>query len=115
MSLKISVADVIGETICISVKDSEKLYNAMGEGLLSNDLLEVSFAGIDLIITAFLHEAVGQLLEKFSKMDIQRRIRFTNLEPDDERDIQLVITHAVDRYSNRGAYDSVMREAHEYA
>jgi len=115
MSLKISVADIIGETICISVKDGEKLYNAICDGLSSNDFLEVSFAGIDLIITAFLHEAVGQLLEKFSKMDIQQRIRFTNLEPDDEKTIQLVITHAVDYYNNQGAYDSVMREAHEYA
>jgi len=113
MSLKISVADVIGETICISVEDGEKLYSVICDGLFSTDFLEVSFAGIGLIVAAFLHAAVGQLLEKFSKRDIQRRIRFTNLEPDDEKTIQLVIAHAVDYYNNRGAYDSVMREADE--
>jgi len=96
----IRVSNVIGSSICVAVEDGQKLFDVLCQAIRENDLLELSFEGIDLIIPAFLNVAIGQLYGTFSEETISNVLFYTYLEDDDQALLELVIANAL-RYYNR--------------
>ena len=61
MRKTIRVSDIIGSPICVSTEDGQKLFDVICQAISDNVQLEVSFEGIELIISAFLNVAIGQI------------------------------------------------------
>ena len=114
MKKTIRVSAVIGSKICIAVEDGQKLFDILHQAISDNDQLEVSFEGIELIISAFLNTAIGQLYGVFSEETVTTMISYTHLEEDDEELLRLVIANALRYYSNREGYDNAVREDLDY-
>ncbi len=93
--MKISVLDVIGKSIGISTDDGKKLNNVIVKEIRDGNSVEVSFEGIDMIISHFLNEGVGKLYKIFHKKDwdmLDKGVSFSGLSSDDK---ELLLTKVI--------------------
>lgn len=85
MSLTITqvvIRDVIGCPVAISTEKAQRVYRLLEEKIGRGEVVELSFEGIESVITAFLNTAVGQLYGKFPAQELQRQLRVTHASPD---------------------------------
>lgn len=100
--MKIKVFDVIGTPITMSSEDGKKLFDVLYTNLKAGNTIELSFEGIEVIISHVLNESIGKLYEKFKDWDIlDKAISYTEIESDDyELIIDTVIPTAKNHYSD---------------
>lgn len=77
----INVRSVINSPFCIDAADGQKIYELLHKALSEKNRVTLSFKGIDLLITAFLNTAVGQLFRDFSEEEINTYLNKTDLNP----------------------------------
>jgi len=111
----IRVSQVIGSSICVAIEDGQKVFDILHQAISESTQLNVSFEGIELIISAFLNTAIGQLYGEFSEKEIEDTIFYLFLEKDDQELLQIVVDNAKRYYRNQKEYDSAMQEVLEYA
>lgn len=82
--IKINVKDIINNTIAMSTEDGKKLFEVLYENLKQSKKIELSFEGIDMLISHFLNESIGKLYEKFDNWDIlDKSIEYQEIDGDD--------------------------------
>jgi hypothetical protein len=93
MSVRIEVLTLIGSPFCVASEDGARLYEAIYAQLRQDELVEVSFAGVRRLTTAFLNAAIGQAYNEFSEDHIRNHLRVSDL---DEKGLSL-LKQVVDR------------------
>jgi hypothetical protein len=84
--MKIEIKDIIEKNIAISTDDGEKVFTKMKKLLENKEKsIEVSFSGIDMLISHFLNESIGKLYitfpnERWKEID---SINYTDIDEDD--------------------------------
>jgi len=82
--IKINVKEVIGNTIAMSTEDGKKLFEILFENIRNSNKIELSFDGIDILISHFLNEGIGKLYEKFDNWEIlDKVIEYKEIDEDD--------------------------------
>ncbi len=82
----IRVYDVIGKSIAISTEDGKKVFEAIKNKIENGESdIIISFEGINMLISHFLNESIGELYSYFgsSKWDILDRIKYIDIDEDD--------------------------------
>ncbi|MBP3301973.1 MAG: STAS-like domain-containing protein [Opitutales bacterium] len=98
--LKISICDTIEGFHCVDGDDAEKIYAILDEALAAGTRVELSFAQLQLVVTAFLNTAIGKLCAKYPAEKIRSEILFTDTTQTDRALIERVIENAVKFYAN---------------
>ena len=84
--MKIEIKNIIKKNIAISTDDGEKIFTKIKK-LLENqeNSIEVSFLGIDMLISHFLNESIGKLYITFPNTKWQEidSINYTDIDEDD--------------------------------
>ncbi len=84
--MKIEIKDIIKKNIAISTDDGEKVFKEIKK-LLDNkeETIEVSFSGIDMLISHFLNESIGKLYLAFPKSRWEEidNIQYRDIDEDD--------------------------------
>jgi len=84
--MRIEIKNIIKKNIAISTDDGEKVFKEIKK-LLDNKegFIEVSFNGIDMLISHFLNESIGKLYVTFSKSRWEEidSISFIDIDEDD--------------------------------
>lgn len=84
--MKIEIKNIIEKNIAISTDDGEKVFTNIKELLEHKEKsIEVSFSGIDMLISHFLNESIGKLYLTFpnARWDEIDNINYTNIDEDD--------------------------------
>lgn len=82
--MKIKVLDIIGKPIAIATEDGETLFGVIKANLQKGEKVEVSFKGIQMLISHFLNESIGKLYKTFDNWDIlDKAVTFVDMEEDD--------------------------------
>lgn len=82
--IKINVNDVIKNTIAMSTDDGKVLFEEIYKNLKNAKKIELSFVGIDMLISHFLNESIGKQYEKFSNWDVlDNAITYKDIDEDD--------------------------------
>lgn len=81
----IKVKDVIGKQIAISSDDAKKLKDVIIDALDSKENIEISFEGIDMLISHFFNVSIGELYTKYEEKqwNILDNIQYTGISDDD--------------------------------
>lgn len=81
----IKVIDVIEKPIAVSSDDAQKLKDAIINALDNKETIEISFEGIDMLISHFLNVSIGELYTKYTKNEwnILDNIIYKNISDDD--------------------------------
>lgn len=82
--IRLNVKDIIGNTIAMSTDDGKKLFAELYKNIKDSQKIELSFEGIDMLISHFLNESIGKLYEKFGNWDIlDQAINYKGIDADD--------------------------------
>ena len=116
----ISVKNIVGSHICVSVDDGHKVYNYINKLLKtqnahaieqirngvfdhSKDMvleIDVDFEGATALTAAFVNAAIGQLYDKPTLKFTVKHIKYIGLEDSDKTLIERVIANAKRYYDN---------------
>jgi len=82
----VKIHDIIDKNIAISTEDGKKVFEILKNEIeRSESDIVVSFKGIDMLISHFLNESIGELYSYFStsKWDILDNIKYIDIDEDD--------------------------------
>ena len=109
--MTIRVLDIIGKKIGISTEDGQKLNRAIIQHIQDGESVEVSFEGIDIVISHFLNEGIGKLYKTFPKTEwnkLNHRLTYTGLSGgDEELLVKKVIPISQSHFENENANTTI--------
>ena len=91
--VKISVVEVVGDSICVTDGDGKKVYDVIFCVLSNEKEIMISFDGVTDLTSAFLNNAIGQLYGKFKKDYIKSKLRVSDMSKSD----MVLLKRIVDR------------------
>ncbi len=99
-NIKIYVANITGNNICAESEDGQKVYENIKKALEENKKISISFKNIEIITSAFLNTAIGQLLRDFSREELKEKVSFEDIDNGDKSLLKRVIDTAELYYKN---------------
>lgn len=92
--ITLSVFNLVGSSFCVEAKDGETLFTAISKALQQELQVEISFQNVEMLTSAFLNTAIGQLYRDFSEESIRALVKVTNIEDADKALLRRVIETA---------------------
>lgn len=75
------VFDVVAGPRCVDTADGQRVHDKIAPLLQKDTKVVLSFAGITMVITAFLNAAVGQLYGEFPEEKVDKLVEVRDLLP----------------------------------
>jgi hypothetical protein len=76
--MKVPVNKIVGD-VCMTYTDGERLHREFREAFDRGDTVELDFDKTRIFVTAFFNAAIASLLEKYSRDELERRLKIVNL------------------------------------
>lgn len=92
--IMINVFNTVGNSFCVEADDGQKVYELIKKALSENKKIKISFQNIEMITSAFLNTAVGQLYRDFNEDLIKRSLSVDQISNDDKVLLKRVTTTA---------------------
>lgn len=110
--MQYKMREVIGE-YCITLEDGQKVYELIHPQLIDGLSVELDFTRVKVFASPFFNFGIGQLLEDLQVDELNRLLKFTNLNAVGTSVLQRVIQNAKRYYSDEhfhNAVDEVLAE-----
>jgi hypothetical protein len=91
--VKISVVEVVGDSICVTDGDGKKVYDVIFSALSNDKEIIISFDGVTDLTPTFLNNAIGRLYGKFKKDYIKSKLGVSDMSKND----MVLLKRIVDR------------------
>lgn len=72
--VKINIVNAIGDSFCVEAEDGQKVFDLISKALKDDRKVCLSFVNVEMLTTAFLNTAVGQLYRDFSEEFIKEKL-----------------------------------------
>ncbi len=113
-TITVRLYDIAGNSFCVAADDGEKVYRLIREALLQGKKVEISLKNVEMVTTAFLNSAVGQLYNKEFEYDFLRdSLTLADIEDDDILSLKRVIETAKLYYSDPDRLSETIRKVME--
>ena len=108
--IAVRVFDIIGGPLCVSASDGQRLHDKIAPLLEAGTPVVLSFERVDILISAFLNAAVGQLYGKLSEDHIRELLTVRELAADDLDMLSRVVENAKLYFSRPEEFDRAWEE-----
>ena len=112
--IKINIYNEVGGSAAVSDTDGQKVFEKINKALKAGNSVLLDFVKIDMVISAFLNTAVGQLYkENYSVEFLRSNVKTTNMKKDDWDILATVLKRAKEYYQNpeyREKLDEALKE-----
>ena len=99
--IKINIYNEVGGSAAVSDTDGQKVFEKINKALKAGNSVLLDFVNIDMVISAFLNTAVGQLYkEDYSVEFLRSNVKTTNMKKDDWDILATVLKRAKEYYQN---------------
>ena len=109
--MKIKLADSIGVT-CSSIDDGGEFFNKVYPELKEKRSVEGDFQGVKSILTPFLHNSIGKLLNYFAKETVMEKLVFCNISQEQLKQVNNYINR-IDQDQLQSSSRDSLRELFE--
>ncbi len=75
----INIVNTVGGTFCVEAEDGQKVFDLVKKVLLEKRRVTLSFLNVEMLTTAFLNTAIGQLYRDFSEEVIRECVNVEDL------------------------------------
>lgn len=106
--INISAKNLVG-ALCVSADDGQRLHDNIAKFLRDDKPVNVSFDGVETLISAFLNAAIGQLYGEFPEPVLRERLAVSGMEPEDFELLERVINNAKIYFENRRSFDAAWK------
>lgn len=109
-AVKISVYDVVGDELFMTMDDGQKVYDLIAAAFRKNKNAIISFKGVKETTPSALDAAIAQLYEHFSEEQIESFLSIVDIHPDDAEDIGYGIQWKKEYLEDPQRYINAVRE-----
>jgi hypothetical protein len=88
--MKIKLLECVGAQ-CSSIDDGQKVYFLLVPEFKEGRSVELDFQGVKSVLTPFLHNCIGRLLEAYQKETIMERLVLCNISAEHLKQVNLYI------------------------
>lgn len=88
--MKIKLIEQVGAQ-CASIDDGQKVYEMLAPEFKNGNSVELDFEGVQSVLTPFLHNCIGRLLDLYEKETIMERLVLCNLSAEHLKKLNLYI------------------------
>lgn len=107
----IRITEVVGSSLCIASDDGDKVHKKIVAAIRRGDKVQLSFAGIQDLTSAFLNSAVGQLYGEFEEVKLRASLLPpVEASPDDLALLKRVVERAKEYFKDRQRFHKAERE-----
>jgi hypothetical protein len=78
-SLIINIVNTIGDVYGVEAEDGQKVYELIKKAFEKNHKVVLSFLNVEMLTTAFLNNAIGQLYKDHSEEMIKANLQVTDI------------------------------------
>lgn len=78
-NITISIYNTIGDVYGVEAEDGQKVFELIKKAMDNGNSVTLSFLNIEILTTAFLNTAVGQLYKDYSEDIIKSRLEVTDI------------------------------------
>lgn len=109
----IVIKDVINSELAVSTENGIKVFELIDSYLQKKEKVELDFAGINIMITAFLNAAIGSLYGKkeYTPEFLNEYLKLENVEKDDRILFRDVIQRAKEYFADKDTFEKNSNEA----
>lgn len=107
------IKDIIKSELAVSTEDGEKVFKKINSYLQKNEKVELDFAGISFMITAFLNSAIGSLYSNkaYTSEFLNENLKLENVEKEDLKLFKEVVKRAKEYFANREGFEKNSNDA----
>lgn len=105
------VIDIINNSLAVSSGEGEKVFSIVADCIDKDEIIELDFSGIDVMTTAFLNSAIGQLYSKFNSDQLNKYLRIVFIDDSDKKLVHKVIKRAKEYFANKEGFSSSAKSA----
>ena len=106
----INVFNTVGDSFCVEAEDGQKVFFLIKKALNEDKKVAVSFLNVELLTTAFLNTAIGQLYNHFSEEDIRERLTVEDLSKSGAVSLKRVVDTAKLYYKNPDSLEQSIKD-----
>ena len=108
--ITINVVNIVGDKFCTEAEDGQKVYVVIDKALKEKRKVSISFLNIEMLTTAFLNTAVGQLYRDYSEDFIKESLSVEHLTPSGTVSLKRVVDTAKLFYKNPNAMEQSIND-----
>jgi len=90
----IGVYGIVGSSFCIGADDGDLVFQSIQKALKESKSIVLSFQNVEMITSAFLNSAIGQLYREFSEETIKKHLTVEKLSKEDVSLLKRVVRTA---------------------
>lgn len=107
------IKDIIGTDLAVSTENGNRVFEIVDAHLQKKEKIELDFAGITIMITAFLNAAIGSLYSKkeYTGEFLNEYLKLENVEKDDQKLFKDVIQRAKEYFANKDSFEKNSNDA----
>ena len=100
----------MGSPLCVATEDGQKVFDQIAPFLERGHSVELSFLNVEIMATAFLNAAIGQLYGQFEEEAINSLLIVRDLLPEDETLLAWVKESSKRYFEDPDRYDRYFHE-----
>lgn len=77
--ITINIVNVIGDVYGVEAEDGQKVFNLVSKVFMEDKSVMLSFKNVEMLTTAFLNTAIGQLYKDYSEEEVKNRLRVSDI------------------------------------
>ena len=109
--LHIRVYDEVSGAVAVSSEEGDKLHTKISKALSEKLNVVLDFINIEILTTAFLNAAIGQLYTDYSGEDLNKKLKFENVSPEDTSLFAKVAKRAKEYFRNKEEFENTVNES----
>ncbi len=105
--MKINLVDTIGVN-CTSIDDGQEFYNQIYPEIKAGRSVEVDFKGVESILTPFLRNSIGRILDFLGKEAVMERLILCNISQEHLKQVNNYIDRTDEEQTQSDSRESLM-------
>ncbi len=103
--VKVNIYTIVGDPICASPKDGDKVYKELKKALIQEKQIVVSFLNVEILTVAFLNTAIGKLYGEFDGERIKNSLSISDISDENKLRIKRVVDTAKAYYKDPDQFE----------
>lgn len=109
----VDIATVIESPSALTQEQGELVYDLICGAINKKEVIELSFANIESMISPFLNTAIGKLYGIYSSETINTYLKFDQFPASKKSTLKIVTENAKKYYSNKEDYTATLKDVIE--
>lgn len=109
--MKLIVKEIIGGDTAVSTDDGDVVFQKIIQAFNNNKIVELDFLDINIMTTAFLNAAIGQLYSSYTSEQLNIMLKLVNVADADRVLFKKVVERAKEFFLNKKGFENSANHA----